>query len=516
MRGDEIKHMCNAKCFENFKVKPTSYLQAGCSTPSDAPTGGDSPHYQEPPEGQEDPQRCGFCAKGITSENYLKWLGKNYCDKDCLSSFLSKNKTNTCKMTSPKKTCASCSKDITSVKCINWQKMDFCSQACLSSYQTKMTDMYKLTSEQRICASCSKDITAVKYLNWQAMDFCGQDCLSSYQAKMTTTLNGAVANNPQLGLKIGNGIKQISGSGCNGDQELGLKPCHFCQKDVRGNADSFMAPVRGSIEFKDFCSLECLKLYEELVKVDNDADVISYVKSRANSKFPTCSVCDMRCEPKHVISIDGKMSSLCGESCYAAFCVGKRITSALCANCWVESPALNVNMCKGKLFCGQECIKRYKKKSKKLVPCEWCKKMKASLDMLERSDANKEYRLFCTFRCLSMYRVLQKASSSESVVCDQCQRSAPASYHLTMSDASVRNFCCYSCIMAFNRQFTVDPSNTAMQSGSQKSHTQTLAGKTAQFQVDTSNAAMRSGSLKSHTQILKGNTAGHTGKGSNT
>lgn len=33
--------------------------------------------------------------------------------------------------------------------------------------------------------------------------------------------------------------------------------------------------------------------------------------------------------------------------------------------------------------------------------------------------------------------------------CDMCKRTSLAQYHLTMSDATVRNFCTYQCVMSF-------------------------------------------------------------------
>ena len=41
----------------------------------------------------------------------------------------------------------------------------------------------------------------------------------------------------------------------------------------------------------------------------------------------------------------------------------------------------------------------------------------------------------------------------QAVTCDQCRKFVPAQYHLTMSDASVRNFCSYGCVMKFQAQF---------------------------------------------------------------
>lgn len=36
--------------------------------------------------------------------------------------------------------------------------------------------------------------------------------------------------------------------------------------------------------------------------------------------------------------------------------------------------------------------------------------------------------------------------------CDMCKRTSLAQYHLTMSDATVRNFCTYQCVMQFQVQ----------------------------------------------------------------
>lgn len=41
--------------------------------------------------------------------------------------------------------------------------------------------------------------------------------------------------------------------------------------------------------------------------------------------------------------------------------------------------------------------------------------------------------------------------------CDQCKRLQQAQYHLTMSDATVRNFCSYQCVMLFQRQYSKSP-----------------------------------------------------------
>lgn len=43
------------------------------------------------------------------------------------------------------------------------------------------------------------------------------------------------------------------------------------------------------------------------------------------------------------------------------------------------------------------------------------------------------------------------------VSCDNCHASTKSLYHLTMSDASIRNFCSYKCVMLFQTQFAKAP-----------------------------------------------------------
>ena len=113
-----------------------------------------------------------------------------------------------------------------------------------------------------------------------------------------------------------------------------------------------------------------------------------------------------------------------------------------------------------------------------MVACAWCSVSRSNFDMIERVDADNQCQLFCTLNCLSLYRVNLQATSNQSVACDQCRQSAPAQYHLTMSDASVRNFCSYACVMAFQGQFNPSGSKTPAGSGTATSGTAASGGKT--------------------------------------
>jgi len=105
-------------------------------------------------------------------------------------------------------------------------------------------------------------------------------------------------------------------------------------------------------------------------------------------------------------------------------------------------------------FCGADCMTAFRTLHERDVPCEWCTAVKSNFDMKELMDSGYPTKFFCTLECLSLFRVNQQANSGQSVPCDQCHKLRPAKYHLTMSDASVRNFCDYPCVAAFQTQFS--------------------------------------------------------------
>lgn len=57
--------------------------------------------------------------------------------------------------------------------------------------------------------------------------------------------------------------------------------------------------------------------------------------------------------------------------------------------------------------------------------------------------------LHCSYLLCNLYSYRAK--------CDHCLQTAQPVYHLTMSDATLRNFCSYSCVMAFQSQFPKTP-----------------------------------------------------------
>jgi len=65
--------------------------------------------------------------------------------------------------------------------------------------------------------------------------------------------------------------------------------------------------------------------------------------------------------------------------------------------------------------------------------------------------------MMCSLNCLTLYQVSVNAVSAKRINCDLCKEYSLAHYHLTMSDATIRNFCSYNCVMNFQAQYTKSP-----------------------------------------------------------
>ena len=305
------------------------------------------------------------------------------------------------------------------------------------------------------------------FLNWQGMDFCGEDCLGKFQGSLNTSCSVCTnviqqATKGKFCLKFGNQMRQFCSQGCCNEFIKRQKLCECCQKDISKSADAFVAPAGSEGSFKDFCSQKCLQRYEE--KNNRDIEITGVEQSKKGGVTPkgthTCSVCSKVNTMKHQVQLEGKTNYLCSDPCFSAFQYANKLTMNTCDNCGVYCYNEGMNpqyiQFEGqqKRFCSFMCVNTFKTLNKKIVSCSWCNCKKSNFDMIERVDASNKYQLFCSLNCLSLYRVNLQATSNQAVMCDQCKRYVPAQYHLTMSDASVRNFCSYNCVMSFQSQFT--------------------------------------------------------------
>lgn len=280
--------------------------------------------------------------------------------------------------------------------------------------------------------------------------------------------------------------------------------CGYCKADVRFAPDSIVASIYDGNYVRDFCSKLCHESFEkenkdikiagektDVVEIPDDSEVtvttpsstaskttgsnsktgttksVTTVTKPTHKKSAQCSVCHKVQEVKHEVNFDGKRYTLCGDTCFNAFRYANKLAMNECsycgAHCFSEGNNPHSIQFEGqtKKFCSITCVNAFKVDKAKTVPCTWCQAKKNNFDMIERVDANNKFQMFCSLNCLSLYRVNLQATSNQSVHCDQCKRVSPAQYHLTMSDASVRNFCQYNCVMAFQAQFTAPNKNAS-------------------------------------------------------
>ena len=337
--------------------------------------------------------------------------------------------------------------------------------------------------------------TSKPFLNWQGMDFCGEDCLGKFQGSLNascTNCSSTVSNTAKgkFCLRYGNIVKQFCCNNCYHEFKRRQKLCECCQKDISKSSDAFVAPVGKEGTFKDFCSQSCLQKYED--KTNCDVEIVGVERAQRSKSLPKgefpCSVCKKHSTVKHEIRLEGKTHHLCSDPCFSAFQYANKLNMNSCDNCGTYcysdgAPQFIQFEGQQKRFCSYVCVNKFKSEKKKIVACAWCNSKKSNFDMIERVDANNKYQLFCSLNCLSLYRVNLQATSNQAVVCDQCHKCVPAQYHLTMSDASVRNFCSYQCVMAFQSQFAAAGNKTTPNQQQQPQQTGKLPQQPVSKQV---------------------------------
>lgn len=122
-----------------------------------------------------------------------------------------------------------------------------------------------------------------------------------------------------------------------------------------------------------------------------------------------------------------------------------------------------------KLFCSKICMNIYIIANREIAPCQWCKVRKYNFDMIQKNSATHGSMMLCSINCLSMCEVSMNAIAMKQQKCDQCNSVTTPQYHLTMSDASMRNFCTYQCVMSFQSQFSRAPLTLEGETADQRS-----------------------------------------------
>ncbi|XP_066125792.1 zinc finger MYM-type protein 4 isoform X4 [Saccopteryx bilineata] len=229
------------------------------------------------------------------------------------------------------------------------------------------------------------------------------------------------------------------------------KTCSSCSKDILNPKDVISAQFENTTVSKDFCSQSCLSTYELKRK--------PVVTINTNSISTKCSMCQKNAVIRHEVNYQNVVHKLCSDACFSKFRSANNLTMNCCENCggycYSGSGQCHMLQIEGqsKKFCSSACVTAYKQKSAKITPCALCKSLRSSAEMIENTNSLGKTELFCSVNCLSAYRVKMVTSAGVQVQCNSCKTSAIPQYHLAMSDGSIRNFCSYSCVVAFQNLF---------------------------------------------------------------
>ncbi|XP_032936584.1 zinc finger MYM-type protein 4-like isoform X7 [Catharus ustulatus] len=229
------------------------------------------------------------------------------------------------------------------------------------------------------------------------------------------------------------------------------KTCSSCSKEILNPKDVITAQFDNTDSSKDFCSQSCLSTYELKRK--------PIVTIHTNSISSKCSMCQKNAVIRHEVNYQNVVHKLCSDACFSQFRSANNLTMNCCeycgGYCYSGSGQCHVLQIEGqsKKFCSSVCVTAFKQKSAKITPCTLCKSLRSSAEMVESANNLGKMELFCSVNCLSAYRVKMVTSSGVQVQCNSCKTSANPQYHLAMSDGSIRNFCSYNCVAAFQNLF---------------------------------------------------------------
>ncbi|XP_044256741.1 zinc finger MYM-type protein 3 [Tribolium madens] len=353
-----------------------------------------------------------------------------------------------------------------------------CHDNCLDNFKVDHANNYVLTWEgeirvkdlatnretpklsfERKCVVCKKKTDDEENnLTWEIMDFCNEFCLSKYQKEIGSicaSCNSEVRPN-SLGkycVRFGNDIRQFCSSHCLEEYKKGLKVCSYCQQDMSTESDGFLAPVGDKGQFKDFCSQKCMENY----------DIMTNNKPPKVEEGTKCSVCKTDNPITIEYESDGAPNYFCSDRCFVAFSFVNNIAPGKCSMCRRYFP--NEVLEKNTMFydnvqysfCSNSCQNIYIIAHRKIVPCAWCKVKKYNFDMIRRYFKTGPVLNMCSINCLSLFQVSVNAVHSKKTICNFCNKRHQPMYHLTMSDATIRNFCSYSCVMSFQNKFKKSP-----------------------------------------------------------
>lgn len=175
--------------------------------------------------------------------------------------------------------------------------------------EARLASIDREASFCRRCVQCYTEIILNdQNLQWETMDFCNDTCLRQYQSVIggaCHTCQSAVSPTSmgKYCVRFGFELRQFCRSACLDTFKRGLKVCSHCQKDISKN-EEFLAPING--QFKDFCSRDCLRTYEQIF---NPKKMLAKV----------CAVCNISKLARVELIIDATRHYFCSNPCFSAF-----------------------------------------------------------------------------------------------------------------------------------------------------------------------------------------------------
>ncbi|XP_072227140.1 zinc finger MYM-type protein 4-like [Leuresthes tenuis] len=231
------------------------------------------------------------------------------------------------------------------------------------------------------------------------------------------------------------------------------KVCHNCQKLIFRPQDVILAPDAKGI-MKEFCSQNCLTSFN--LRKSSSSYRMPVVSMETPQTQTPCSICTRCSVSKHEVILNGAVHKMCSDGCFNRFRSVNNLLMAGCANCgsYCHTKPLMLKMeGASKTLCDTNCLEKYKDRTKITQPCTMCRTVRLVAHMVDNKNVDDTVNLFCSSSCVMAFKVQSVSSSGARLNCDSCGKTTVPSYHLAMSDTSIRNFCSMPCVMSFQEKF---------------------------------------------------------------
>uniref|UniRef100_A0A3B4BJ82 TRASH domain-containing protein n=1 Tax=Periophthalmus magnuspinnatus TaxID=409849 RepID=A0A3B4BJ82_9GOBI len=213
---------------------------------------------------------------------------------------------------------------------------------------------------------------------------------------------------------------------------------------------------------------QCRKVIERPQEVIVCPDALGAVKNFCSQKLYLLHFCVLLFfgifffQSKHEVSLCGILHKLCSDDCFETFRTTNKLTMSGCVQCgsfFSTKPLLlilsdGITSHNAMYFC---LTKSFCQKNPSSPFCTMCRSHRPMSEMVENTNPDNSVNLFCSTSCIMAYKVQTVSSSGVRLSCDTCMKITVPSYHLAMSDTSIRNFCSLPCVLSFQEKFKKQP-----------------------------------------------------------